>query len=223
MNIDWQAYQDATLPAEEIEALAARLASDADLAAEYEGYKAFIEAVRDAGIDEEIDQSSAEFLLERAAKQVKRRRPRFGLQALAIAAALVVGVITYKFVTYDPLALATTPTREIVTISRPEAAADWVRSKTGYAVPPISLSPDAKIVSARFGDNWACYDYESDGGKYYLYMSDRADHFAGHPLQGDFYEGKGLGWYGGKMTWYLRGGSESERRLFASRAASQTR
>jgi hypothetical protein len=223
MSIDWQAYQDGTLSADQSAALSERLSSDADLRAEYEGYKAFVEAVRDAGLNEEVDQSAAEVLLKRAAKQAKPKRRRFGLQALAVAASLAIGFFAYQALTYDPMALATTPTQEIAEFSQPESAAEWVRSKTGYEVPPISLSPDAKLVSARFGDNWACYDYESEGGKYYLYMSDRADHFAGHPLQGDFYEGKGLGWYGGQMTWYLRGGGETERRLFASRAMSQTR
>ncbi len=223
MNIDWQSYQDGTMPADQSEELAARLASDDDLREEYQGYRAFVEAVREAGMSEKLDDSAADLLLQRAARQAKRGRPRRGLQALAIAASLLVGFFAYRAVSYDPMALATTPTREIVTISQPEGAADWVRSKTGYDAPAISLSPDAVLVSARYGDNWACYDYESDSGKFYLYMSDRADHFAGFERQGDFFEGKGLGWYGGDMTWYLRGGSDTERRLLASRAASQTR
>lgn len=223
MSIDWQSYQEGTMPADQLDGLTAKLASDADLRSELQGYRAFVEAIRHEGLGETIDESSAEFLLERATKQAKRRRPRFGLQALAIAASLLIGFFAYKAMTYDPMALATTATQEVVPFEQPDRAAGWVRSKTGYNAPPISLSPEARMVSARFGEGWACYDYESDTGKYYLYMSDRSNHFEGKPRQGDFYEGKGLGWYGGSMTWYLRGGNEDERRLFASRAASQTR
>jgi hypothetical protein len=222
MRIDWQAFEDGTLNPAEQEQAELQLKSDPQARQQLEGLREFRRAIKEAARSETAPN------LERLMPTPQgARRPVFKwAYAPAIAAVILLLLFGWRAVVYDPLRLDLTPTAQVIAIDAPTEAASWVSSHAGFSAPPITLEPEAELVGARFGEGWACYDYSVDGQPVYLYMSpvERAPPRTLDVQMNDrrFAVGKGIGWNGERLAYYIRGGDPEIRRRLALLASSQT-
>jgi hypothetical protein len=201
-RIDWQAYLDGSIEPGERREAERLLREDPQAQRELDGLKSFVSAVRQAGLSE--------------APQAGGRRGRAALKVGAGLLATAAVLILAFFLTLDPMRLNRAPTRETFAIESPTEAASWVVEKTGMPAPELPLG-EARLIGARYGRGWACYDYQLEGNDYFLYMSRDATPLqkAERVVERDgmrYYLGQGVGWEHGELAFYLRGGEE-ERRL----------
>lgn len=227
MSVDWQAFGDGSMPDGEREKLIEAMESDQSLRAEWDGFQRFRTTLRDASLAEPFDETRAEVLLRSASTRVRNKGSGPWIPRLAFAAAaLVVALLAYQRLTYDPMTLAVTPTAEIAETNDPVEAARWVQARTGFDAPALRFGAEARLVGVRHGKVWACYDYEANGERLHLYMSRSSSQVSrGRELAlggRTFFVGKGIGWKGPKLDWYLRGGDGAIRRRVARLGAGQT-
>lgn len=121
---------------------------------------------------------------------------------------------------YDPLRLDNSSALAVLQTPSPASAAGWVRTTALLNVPELNIEPLAKLKSAKVGDKWACYDYESGGQTYCLCMSRDVQRIECRTTTCkvkhlDVVEGKGLAWTHGGMAFYLQGGSSAGRMKIA--------
>lgn len=223
---DWGAYLAGAMDEEERSKLDALLATDELARRDLEGYKSFIGSVRDAGKAEDVPVERLQASLAEIASQGGKRGLRLVAFAVTACVAIAVAWVGFRALTFDPMGLNKTPTTEQIAVESPVAAMQWVRAKSPLDAPVIDLAEDARIVGARYGDGWACYDYEAGGESYYLYMS-RATNAVknGEPDDLDgrtVYRGKGIGWISGDVAYYIRGGEDQVREQLARRAVIVT-
>lgn len=223
---DWGAYLAGAMEEEERNKLDALLATDEQARRELEGFKSFIASVRDAGKAEDVPVERLQASLAGIASDTGGRRSHLVAFAVTACIAVAVAWVGFRALTFDPMGLDRTPTIEQIAVENPESAMRWVRAKTPLDAPVIDLTGDARIVGARYGDGWACYDYEVGGESYYLYMSQATDPVKnGEPsdLGGrTVYQGKGIGWISGDVAYYIRGGEGEAREQLARRAVAVT-
>jgi hypothetical protein len=221
---DWGAYLAGAMTPEESAEIDALLATDDTARSQLHGYKEFAASLKHAGQAEKIPTERLQQALAEIVRP-QRRTPRI---AFAVAACLIAAIAWAGFtaLTFDPMALATTPTTEQITVQSPEAAMQWVHDKSPIDTPLIDLQNDAQIVGARYGEGWACYDYEVDGEAYFLYMSPKQEAVTkGDPftLEGrPAYKGKGIGWQSGSLAYYIKGGDDDTREQLARIALAAT-
>ncbi|MEO7453385.1 MAG: hypothetical protein ABIV13_01325 [Fimbriimonadales bacterium] len=221
---DWGAYLAGELETDERSRINSLVENDQAARQELEGFKAFQATMREVGQNEAVPLHKLEKTLSHIAKQ-KRRSP---VLSYAIAACLLIAICYagLKAITYDAMELATTPTTEQIPTKNPQQAKDWVYANTLMQTPVIDLTEAAPIVGARYGEGWACYDYEVDGNAYYLYMSRATESIEkGTPdtINGrTVYRGRGIGWIEGNLAYYIKGGEDDTRELLAERARAAT-
>lgn len=212
-QFDWQAYLDGGLSPDERAGADSLLKSEEWARRELDGLNTLRAALKQASLHQTPDSGRAERVLSGLSRSApSRARWVFGF---AVTVLVIIGAfLGWRAYTFDPFRLDLTAAREIVPMSSPQVAAQWVRTRTSFPAPTLPLGGRARIVGSRYGDGWACYDYEIDGVTYYLYMSPR-DSFTGDILRSvdgaRLYVAKGIGWRAGDLSFYLRGGSEKER------------
>ncbi|MDQ2987248.1 MAG: hypothetical protein M3R13_11130 [Armatimonadota bacterium] len=223
---DWGAYLAGAMGDEERNKLDALLATDEQAQQELEGFRSFIGSVRKAGQAEDVPVERLEASLGAIASETGKRSSRLFAFAMTAVIAVAVAWLGFRALTFDPMGLNKTPTIEQIAVESPESAMRWVRKKIPLNAPSIDLAEDARIVGARYGDGWACYDYEAGGESYYLYMSRATDPVKkGEPdnLDGTtVYRGKGIGWISDNVAYYIRGGEDQTRDRLAKRALAAT-
>ncbi len=144
-----------------------------------------------------------------------------GTLALGLAAYAVLSVMV------DPMRINRSLTLEVFETKSPEAAAQWVRQKTGFSAPVIRLTNGTMWMS-RYGRGWACYDYMVGQNKYYLYMAPGTPAFTKSPTKTMtnglvIYQARGTGFLAHRYAWYVRGPDASIREDIAQQAWNQVR
>jgi hypothetical protein len=217
--IDWQAYLDGSLSAEQKLEADRLLASSEEARRELDGLRALQTVTRNVGSADPVPMERLEKILRKASP--KRRVSLLRIGAAVAPFAVAAGAAYFVFV-YDPMRLDRSPTREVIEAPRPLEAANWVRSKRPFGVPVIDLGKDVEIAMSRVGDNWACYDFLVEGKVYYLYMSPDPS-----PLRNaketrvvdgtTFYYGRGVGWEQRGLGFYIKRGDDAIRVRLAQR------
>jgi hypothetical protein len=229
LNVNWQAYEDGSLTAEERAHAEKLLQTDASAMEELNGFRAFWEETRRQGLNESIPAKDLNRLLKEVAR-AERTPQKLSWARLSYATAFLIliagGLLWWK---HDPMEFATTATVATLESTEPKEAESWIRSKTGYSVPDFRFPPEATVVMARQGANneWACLDFMQDGQIYFLYMKKNGNSLGNTPSQvfngNAFYEGQGVGWKTPALSYYLKGGTREGRWSFATHLAPQSR
>jgi hypothetical protein len=225
-KIDWGAYISGDMPEQDRADVRERMKQDPRVRADYDGYLDYRNAIKQAAHAEPVPHER----LEAMVGALSHSRPRRLALAPAFAVAATVILLSFfgfRVATHDPMKFATTPTRERIATANPQEAARWVHAKTNMPAPRIELSGLAEFRGARYGEGWACYDYEVDGKHYFLYMRNSAPQLdEGEPLRVEtceFFVGKGIGWRTDNLAFYLRGGDEETRHRLAQAASAESR
>lgn len=227
--IDWQAHADGSMPAGERSDLESRLAEDAALQAERDGFSAFRLALQGEGLNVPVPSNRLEEALAAAMRKpatAPKAKPRYRL-ALAFSSICVLVLAYFAFLP-DRVNFATTPviaTKKFTDM--PEASA-WLSQSSGLAAPNLKLASNEQIGEASYGSGWACYDFKVNASQVKLYMAreDSFDEF-GTPEPGPspdcatVFRGRGLGWRGQGMSYYLLGPADVSRGMLA-RLCAQT-
>jgi hypothetical protein len=217
-HTDWAAYLDGSMPAAEREALSDRLSREPGLQRSLDGYKAFIQAIRDQAHSVNAPVAVLESALKTAVAKPKRsrlsRQPRWVMAALpAIALGLVYCGFTYLRPTESGgipnLTVAEGATLETKPESDPEGAVRWLQEKTGIAATPFTFKDRAKMVAVKYGKDWGGFDYQINKDTVHMLVSGH-DNFDGAPIKRlggyTFYFGmRGYGWRSGGLSYYVEG------------------
>ncbi|MEQ1821737.1 MAG: hypothetical protein ABL949_04455 [Fimbriimonadaceae bacterium] len=213
--IDWQSYVDGTMNSAEREALNRQIQSDVRLQTELNGFKAFRTALKEKG--QGINARTAE--IEQALVQIGSsgaRKParRMGLRLALGSAMLATLAFAFFKLSADPINLMVDDKVAQRSVTSESDAAQWLALQTNIPVPKVSLEEDGgRLVKAVAGHSWASYVFEISGSEVSLIMSkeDRFDEFSDpDQIKGlpPIYHGKGLGWRGSKLSYYLLGPSD---------------
>jgi len=159
-KIDWQAYRDGSLSAEEIQVAESQLLSDPAARRELDGLSKFVGAVRTSGKSMDVPLSRLEKLIP---SRPTTNSNKWVLGALAAAAIIPIAFLLkpqsgsvetggYGFATKDPV-----------------AAAQWLQPKFAFHVPALSLGQDAPLEFVHHGGRSSCcMDYAFRGNVYHV-------------------------------------------------------
>ncbi len=215
--IDWGAYLDGSMDANERAQVESRLEAEESLRQELAGYQAFVQAVKLAGQNEFVPTERLREFANGIGRAPTQRFPRFALGGLALAVVAVAAVLIVRSRTpmdRHAFALASTPAVAGVEVTSAVQAADWVRKHTEFTHAPIvSLGPDTRVLGVRRGEGWAAYDLRIGPDSVAFTMA-KSDNFGGLPtkiIHGQtFYLTGGLGWRQNGMSYQLSGCSISD-------------
>jgi hypothetical protein len=227
-HVNWQAYADGSLSAEDRSFADQLLASDPSAVEERNGFLAFFEETRKRGLEEPVPRKDLDRMLRDVVK-AERPKPVFSWARVSIPATalilIAVGILWWK---HDPMEFAVTPIAAVLESTEMPEAEAWLERNTGYDVPKLDLPREATLVMARYGErkDWACIDFMHDGQLYLLYMKRDGSSLGRSPTrifdgQG-FFEGQGVGWKTAGLSYYLKGGTPQGRWSFATHLAPQT-
>ena len=225
---DWQRFEDGSLDRESTRAAREAIATDPAAKAEYAGFTAFRDAVREEGHKEAVPLGR----LQAALSDVVREKPKRVLFSPVRVLAPVAAILAIFFIAlwwkHDPMEFAVTPTAKLTDVFEEKEAAQWVHENAGFAVPTLRLPHEATLVAARVGEDrkWACLDFVQNGQTFYLYVNrdgEQLSHGERKVFDGrTFYDGKGVGWKTANLAYYLKGGTHGERWSLAGMLAPQT-
>jgi hypothetical protein len=224
---DWGAYLDGCMGEGERSELERRLSECDKTRKDFEGFKEFRAALREAALNQGVPSRRLEDALVRATTEPRRSWLRAALLPAFGAAILLVAYWGWSTAIYDPMRLNTTPIVATLRTSSPAEAARWAGQALGFEPPALSLGGKANLVSAQRGQSWGCFDYVMNGQRFYLYFCCDDAPFEGAKTESwrgeNVYLGKGVGWKRGGMVFYLKGGDEASRRRLAEAALSEMR
>ena len=213
---DWDDYLDGTMSASQRETLNERLISDATLAKELEGFKAFRSALRDAGLQVGVPSGRLEGAL--AATVAKPAVPAPGMKwmlrlsplvAVAIVAAIVYRPEGARQALVDPVAIGQSSAYAALQTTDSNAAAEWIFEKTQIPTPALTMGTVGKLSGARHGKDWGRFDFAVQGHTVHVYVA-KSDTFEGAAtvsVRGfNYYRGSnGYGWRDNGLSFYADG------------------
>lgn len=154
MKVNWQAFHDRSLSAEEMNRVREWLATNAEARAEYEGFQRFVDQVRGAGLAEVVPVQSLRNKTT-VPDSPKRRFSPFGLAAACVllAAVLLTAVLNSR---NDPLAVHTLKTID------PVAAIQFAKRTTGMNLTVLDPRPNAELREVSCNAQFASFGMVAD-------------------------------------------------------------
>jgi len=229
-RMDWQAFDDGSLSAEERAVAVDRLKQDDVAHRELEGLKSFQKTIRQRGMSEAIPHDRLNGMLRRVCgRQEVSPAQRWVIPTAAVAACLIAAAVIFR-PRPEPIVFDTSPQLTAVTTHNPTDAANWVRKQSGVQVPVISLAGvPSRIEGARCGSCWVSYDYRIGDDKYTIFAK-QSWHAFEKVRRREFREGHefylsddAIGWYcAGGMSYLVVGGDEPSRWKVALAARKET-
>lgn len=233
--MNWQAYLDQSLSSEEMAQAMELLKSSPSARAELAALEQFTQQVRQAGLSQTVPLQHLEASLRALRSPKVVQRPSWRLLgagavaavAMAFAARQIISTTVQVPVSPGSVSFAVGNALETHPVTVPSAAANWVKSKTNFDYPTIDLLPMGKLKSAQVASKWVAYDYDVEGHTYVLAMSNSCGTQVlggkiAKQLDGAIlYEGQGIGWKIGKITYYVTGPNRANRFNMAILAANQ--
>lgn len=247
-KIDWQAYLDGSLNAEERHQAEELLKSDPVAQKELDGLKEFCQIIKEQGLSEAVP---TDRLANHLSTMVKdNRAPWFARPAVlvptAVAACALTAIALFSPppVTQRPEQVATTqthndeyytnlelsPFQASTAVDDPQEAATWAATMLNRPAPVITLAgtPGATLDQAECGYCWIAYKFTYEGEHYTIYGRKEQDRFS--DLQGQACGEKTLyvfpnavGWRCAEdMDYVIKGGTPEGRRLLAEAASQET-
>jgi hypothetical protein len=181
-RIDWQAFEDGSMPAAERDRVEALLREDSQVRSEFDAYSRFKAGVREAGLAEPVPLDRLEKTLAGYSARPSRRPYWIG-GTLAAAAVLVWFMTSFlvRPVVPDPMRLDQTPALASLATNDPVAGNSWMEETTGFALPVVDLTEVGQMEEARHGDFWASYDYKIGGETYVVSLCPCGHHYDNLP------------------------------------------
>lgn len=212
-EIDWGAYLDGSVTDAERARIETLLASSEAARADFEGFKEFRAALRNAALADPVPIERLEALLAKAAGRKSRSvfAPRVAF-ALAAAAAIL-ALIGWRTWFYDPMLPLVMRVGASLETSDPVSAAQWVSQRTGWHVPVVTLAGMGQFIGVELGDDWFCYDFDVRGRRVHLFMHSDKERFNGlkatEVANHRLFLGDGVGWTCCHLAYVLKGADRS--------------
>ncbi|MCE9559288.1 MAG: hypothetical protein K8R88_10075 [Armatimonadetes bacterium] len=222
MKHDWQSYRDGSMEPRAAAELTDLMRTDRSVAAEYAAFCEVASLTRASGREVSVPLKELERNWRSQFVPARSRARKKSAILLVACGAFAYGA---WFLTLDPNRISSsTATAELATAD-PATAASWVNSHVTFTAPPMDLAKTATLVSARYGEGWAEYDYRAGGEAYSITLCygcrpnflDTKDVISTQdgPM---VYRCKGSGWQQLGYAFYVEGPRESVRLQMISEA-----
>lgn len=210
---DWQRFVDGSLGADELALHQAALESDPGARAELDGLRALRTATRES--------------VRAAVAEAPARRAWPALLPWAVAAVAVLVAALALFPRQDPMRFDTSPMVAGKSDLEYGKTLEWLRAKSGIAVPNLDFGADGCFRGGMYGEGWACLYFSQGGIPYQLFVREDAPQLEkGRSTRlacgVDAYVGQGVGWRSGGLSYYLRSDKADDVRAVAASLADQT-
>lgn len=222
-TIDWQAYHDKSMDVASREQLESRMSHDAELRAEYEGFKRLVQSI--ASTRDAIDVPHAA-LQKSLDKIVKRRKRRWwplaiatGLAFASYATFVATRKVEPQILTYDNVT--------VLCCETPKLQATFVNTRTKLHVGVLTPPVGSKSHKVYVGPDWARYEFQKGNGVYTLQVRYDDGHLDNLPCDnshGTIYRfvGDGIGWKHGGLIFIIQGLPRDELWSPAKELSNQT-
>ncbi len=203
--IDWKAFEDGSMPADERERLLRELEGNARLRSDYEGYLAFVHTLR-----AQVHREPVPTINFTPVRQPLIRRPfMFAGTAAAVAALIFLRPPATSVPASSPdISIANTPEIARLETRNPTEASKWLMKRTGLDAPVIDVPTHFRVAVASYGMDWSGYDFTCKEGTLQLRFAGR-DSFESCStvtLAGQvFYQANGIGWRQDGLSFLLTG------------------
>ena len=224
--MNWQAYLDGSMSAEERRQADQLLRESAEARAELEALRSYLAVTKAAFTADSVPVSRLQVKLSEAASEAKRT-PLFALRTaiitIACAGILFMAAKTWREMTapVTSLDVVTSPQVRELMPSNATQAAEWTREYVPFYVPVVELQPKAQLVGVHLGERWACFDYQYDSSIFHLAMTDEPPATArSGEMLGIYPElqvreqpraREGIAFCKGSLHFYLKGGNREQR------------
>lgn len=169
MRIDWQAYEDGLMGAEETEMANKALRDDPAARKELDGFRSFRKMVRSAVLREPVPHKRLRAILRAivGTAGISRVR-RYALIATTAVAATAVAFVS--FVALNQPGPNDDVREHFSSVGEAQA---WASERSGLEIPNLELASLGGLESVHSAESYACFDYMLDGKRLHVFCSDR--------------------------------------------------
>lgn len=210
--VDWQAYEDGSMPPAERIQTEELMQNEPAAKAEAEGLTAFKAALKESALKQEAPTIALEAALARTVKRPNRPMVQRYWMFAAAAACLVLFVVAKTLFPAGTASPQTAPEKVLLT-SDINLAKTFSQRENSLVVPATFSLASADLTRVHCGAGWSCFDYRYKGKIYHVSVTSDLSALTApkKTVQGlDFVETGGLGWQHRDLAVNVEGESSDE-------------